>query len=221
MYKMRLILLFAIVIVFISSLPGGQAEDVAEATKSLPKEAGLLGLDGPLDQLDLTKMLAESFEPEEQEGSEETSPSGDAVEEAEPVEESTEEAGDTEHVLSQEESETESDAEAEPAEPEWLQHRIDRFTRKLRLAEEERNELEREVQSLKSQVEQAPAAVQQDGNPVAHIKNERKLNKVAELAERRLQFAEDMEDALLDNPERVEKVLRQQGVSRKEQVVRS
>ena len=63
-----------------------------------------------MDQLDLTKMLAESFEPEEQEGSEETSPSGDTVEEAEPVEESTEDAGDTEHVLSQEESETESDA---------------------------------------------------------------------------------------------------------------
>jgi hypothetical protein len=40
------------------------AEDVAEATESLPKEAGLVGLDGPLDQLDLTKMLAESFEPE-------------------------------------------------------------------------------------------------------------------------------------------------------------
>ena len=38
-------------------------------------------------------MLAESFEPEEQEGSEETSPSGDAVEEAEPLEESIEEAG--------------------------------------------------------------------------------------------------------------------------------
>ncbi len=113
------------------------AEDVAEATESLPKEAGLVGLDRPLDQLDLTKMLAQSFEPEEQEGSEETSPSGDAGEEAEPVEESTEEAGDTEHVLSQEESETESDAEAEPAEPEWLQHRIDRFTRKLRLAEEQ------------------------------------------------------------------------------------
>jgi hypothetical protein len=57
------------------------------------------------------------------------------VEEAESVEE----AGDTEHVLSQEEPETESDAEAEPAEqePEWLQRRIDRFTRKLRLAEEQ------------------------------------------------------------------------------------
>ena len=137
MYKMRLILLFEIVIVFISNLPGGQAEDVAEATECLPKEAGLVGLDGPLNRLDLTKMLAESFEPEEQEGSEETSPSGDAGEEAEPVGESTEEAGDTEHVLSQEESETESDAEAEPAEPEWLQHRIDRFTRKLRLAEEQ------------------------------------------------------------------------------------
>ena len=38
-------------------------------------------------------MLAEAFEPEEQEVSEETSPSGDAVEEAEPVEESPEEAG--------------------------------------------------------------------------------------------------------------------------------
>ena len=49
-------------------------------------------------------------------------------------------------------------------------------------------------------------------NPVAHIKNESEFSKVAELAERCLQFAEDMEDALLDNPERVEKVLRQQGV---------
>ena len=56
---------------------------------------------------------------------------------AEPVEKSIEEAGETEHVLSQEESETESDAEAEPTEPEWFQHRIDRFTRKLRLAEEQ------------------------------------------------------------------------------------
>ncbi len=183
---MRIILLFAIVIVFISSLPGGQAEGVAEATECLPKEAGLVGLERPLDQLDLTKMLAESFEPVEQEGSEETSPSGDAVEEAEPVEESTEEAGDTEHVLSQEESETESDAEAEPAEPEWLQRRIDRFTRKLRLAEEERDELEKEVTQLRSQVDQVPAAVQQNGNPVAHIKSESELNKVADLAKRRL-----------------------------------
>ena len=206
------------------------AVDAVEATESLPKEAGLVEHDRPLDQLDLTKMLAESFEPEEQEGSEETSPSGDAVEEAEPVEESTEEAGDTEHVLSQEESETESEVEAEPEqaepqsgeqeEPEWLQRRIDRFTRKLRLAEEERDELEREVQSLKSQVEQAPAAIQQDGNPVAHIRNERELNDIASLAERRLEFAEEMEDRLLDNPEAVEKTLRQQGVSRKEQVVR-
>ena len=64
-------------------------------------------------------MLAESLEPQEQEGFKETSPSGDAVEEAE----------GTEHVLSQKESEAESDAEAEPAEPEWLQRRIDRFTR--------------------------------------------------------------------------------------------
>ncbi|MBT4902823.1 MAG: hypothetical protein HON54_13080 [Verrucomicrobia bacterium] len=168
--------------------------------------------------MDLTKMLVENFEDN---GPEETSSSGDAVEEAEPVEESTEEAGDTEHVLSQEESETESEAEAEPEqaepegeqdEPEWLQRRIDRFTRKLRLAEEERDELEKEVTQLRSQVDQVPAAVQQDGNPVAHIKKESELNKVAELAERRLQFAEDMEDALLDNPERVEKVLRQQGV---------
>ena len=197
------------------------AVDAVEATESLPKDTGLVGLDGPLDELDLTKMLAESFEPEEQERSEETSSSGDAVEEAEPVEESTEEAGDTEHVLSQEESETESEAEAEPEqaepereqdEPEWLQRRIDRFTRKLRLAEEERDEFEKEVTQLRSQVDQVPAAVQQNGNPVAHIKRESELNKIAELAERRLQFAEDMEDALLDNPERVEKVLRQQGV---------
>ena len=84
------------------------AEEVAEATESLPKEAGLVGLERPLDQLDLTMMLAESFEPEEQDRSDETSPSGDAVEESEPVEESTEEAGDTEHVLSHEESESDA-----------------------------------------------------------------------------------------------------------------
>jgi hypothetical protein len=65
------------------------AVDAVEATESLPKETGLVGLDGPLDELDLTKMLAENFE---NNGPEETSPSGDAVEEAEPVEESTEEA---------------------------------------------------------------------------------------------------------------------------------
>ena len=64
------------------------AVDAVEATESLPKEAGLVGLDGPLDELDLTKMLVENFEDN---GPEETSPSGDAVEEAEPVEESTEE----------------------------------------------------------------------------------------------------------------------------------
>jgi|TARA_Y100001947_G_scaffold146498_1_gene141965 hypothetical protein len=46
------------------------AAEVTEATQSLPKEAGLVGLDGPLDQLDLTKMLAREFEIEEQ-GSEE------------------------------------------------------------------------------------------------------------------------------------------------------
>ncbi len=46
------------------------AAEVTEATQSLPKEAGLVGLDGPLDQLDLTKMLAREFKTEEQ-GSEE------------------------------------------------------------------------------------------------------------------------------------------------------
>ena len=194
------------------------AVEAAEATESLFKNTRLVGLDGPLEELDLTNMLVKKFE---EEGPEKSSLSGAAVEEAEPVEESTEEAGDTEHVLSQEESETESEAEAEPEqaepereqdEPEWLQRRIDRFTRKLRLAEEERDEFEKEVTQLRSQVDQVPAAVQQNGNPVAHIKRESELNKVDELAERRLQFAEDMEDALLDNPERVEKVLRQQGV---------
>jgi len=57
------------------------------------------------------------------------------------------------------------------------------------LAEEGRDEFEKEVTQLRSQVDQVPAAVQQNGNPVAHIKNERELNEVADLAERRLQFA--------------------------------
>ena len=46
------------------------AEDVEEATESLPKEAGLVGLDAPLDQLDLSKMLADSIGVEEQDRSE-------------------------------------------------------------------------------------------------------------------------------------------------------
>ena len=46
------------------------AAEVTEAKESLPKEAELVGLDGPLDQLDLTKTLAREFETEKQ-GSEE------------------------------------------------------------------------------------------------------------------------------------------------------
>ena len=60
-------------------------EDVAEVTDSLDKEAGLVGLDRPLDQLDLTKMLSESIDVEEQDRSEEISTSGDATVEAEAV----------------------------------------------------------------------------------------------------------------------------------------
>jgi len=47
------------------------AEEVAEATDSLPKETGLVGLDGPLEELDLTKMLVESFEESAEEAGEE------------------------------------------------------------------------------------------------------------------------------------------------------
>ena len=37
------------------------AIEAVETTESPPKEAGLVGLDGPLDELDLTKMLVENF----------------------------------------------------------------------------------------------------------------------------------------------------------------
>ena len=189
-------------------------ETTAEATDSLPKDTGgIVGLEGPLDSLDLTNILVKELGEQEQQ-SEEPSPSGDAVEEVEAVEESTEETTETEHDLSQEESETESEEEASPDdEPEWIQRRIDRFTRKLRLAEEERDELDKEVNSLRARLEEQPATVQQDGNPVATIKSQRDLNEIANLAEKRLQFAEDMEDALLDQPDRVEQILRDQGVS--------
>lgn len=50
-------------------------------------------------------MLLKNFE---NNGPKETSPSGGAVEGVEPVEESSEEAGDTEHILSQEESESDA-----------------------------------------------------------------------------------------------------------------
>jgi len=189
-------------------------ETTAEATDSLPKDTGgIVGLEGPLDSLDLTNILVKELGEQEQQ-SEEPSPSGDAVEEVEAVEESTEETTETEHDLSQEESETESKEESSPGdEPEWMQRRIDRFTRKLRLAEEERDELDKEVNSLRARLEEQPATVQQDGNPVATITSQRELNEIANLAEKRLQFAEDMEDALLDQPERVEKILRDQGVT--------
>ena len=60
-------------------------DKTAEATDSLSKDTGgIVGLDRPLDSLDLTKILAKEFEEKEQ-GSEEPLPSGGVVEEAEPV----------------------------------------------------------------------------------------------------------------------------------------
>ena len=57
-------------------------DKTAEATDSLSKDTGgIVGLDGPLDSLDLTKILAKEFEEQEQR-SEEPSPSGGVVEEA-------------------------------------------------------------------------------------------------------------------------------------------
>ena len=42
-------------------------DNTAEATDSLPKQAGgIVGLDRPLDSLDLTKILAKEFEEQEQ-----------------------------------------------------------------------------------------------------------------------------------------------------------
>ena len=118
----------------------------SEATDSLSKDtAGIVGLERPLDSLDLTKILAKEFEEKEQE-SEEPSQSGGVVEEAEPVgeiepteEEPAEEATNTEHDLSQDESERESEPVAELGEEtEWMQRRLDRFTRKLHLEEARR-----------------------------------------------------------------------------------
>ena len=60
-------------------------ETTAEATDSLPKDTGgIVGLEGPLDSLDLTNIIVKEFEEQEQ-GSEESSPSGGVVEEAEQV----------------------------------------------------------------------------------------------------------------------------------------
>ena len=117
----------------------------AEATDSLSKDTGgIVGLDRPLDSLDLTKILAKEFEEKEQE-SLEPSPSGGVVVEAEPVgeieptDEPAEEATNIEHDLSQNESERESEPVDELGEePEWMQRRIDRFTRKLHLEEARR-----------------------------------------------------------------------------------
>ena len=76
--------------------------------------------------MDLTKIFAKEFEGQEQE-SEEPSQSGGVVEEAEPVgeieptEEPAEEATNTEHDLSQDESERESKPVAELGEEsEWM-----------------------------------------------------------------------------------------------------
>ena len=100
----------------------------AEATDSLSKDTGgIVGLDRPLDSLDLTKILAKEFEEKEQESEkpphrvvawwEEAEPVG----EIEPTEEPTEEATNTEHDLSQDESERESEPVAELGEePEWM-----------------------------------------------------------------------------------------------------
>ena len=99
-------------------------DKTAEATDSLSKDTGgIVGLDRLLDSLNLTKILAKEFEEKEQE-SEEPSPNGGVVEEAEPVgeieptEEPAEEATNTGYDLSQNESERESKPE-----PNWEKSR--------------------------------------------------------------------------------------------------
>ena len=57
------------------------AEGVAEVTYILPEDTVLVRLDDPMDSLDMTKMMAKEFETEKQK-SEEPSPSGDEVEDA-------------------------------------------------------------------------------------------------------------------------------------------
>lgn len=159
------------------------------AADSHDKEAGTAsGHDA--DQLpDLDQLLVQGLGGAE--GGSDPSPSG---EEAEP-----DEVGDEEPPATEGEDQDLSQDEVENADaPDWYQKRIDRFTRKLRTAEEERDDLADKVLELEAKAK-APHPVQPGANPLGNINSNKELDDLVTLEEARLDFVEDQKDLLMDD----------------------
>jgi len=127
-------------------------------------------------------------------GGEDGSELPSSEEEAEPEVTDQEEPSETEEedqVLSQ-------DDEVDGNAPDWYQKRIDRFTRKLRTAEEERDDLADKVEELQAKAK-APHPVQPGANPLGNINSNKELDDLVTLEEARLDFVEDQKDLLMDD----------------------
>ena len=165
------------------------ANEESVATDSHDKEAGTASGQDAEQLPDLDQLLVQGLG-----GAEVGSDPSPGGEEAEPEEAVAEELSAPEgedQDLSQDEVE---DADA----PEWYQKRIDRFTRKLRTAEEERDDLAEEVGELKAKA-MAPQPVQSGANPLGNINSNKELDDLAALEEARLDFVEDQKDLLMDD----------------------
>ena len=177
------------------------ANDESDVTESVDKETGTAsGQDAELPSLD--QLLVQGL------GGEDGSDPSSSEEEAEPEVPDNEEPSEAEgedQVLSQ-------DDEVDERAPDWYQKRIDRFTRKLRTAEEERDDLAEEVEELKAKAA-APQPVQPGANPLGNINSNKELDDLVTLEEARLDFVEDQKDMLLDDGlEQVIANLKEQGL---------
>lgn len=163
------------------------ANDESDATESVDKETGTAsGQDAELPSLD--QLLVQTI------GGEDGSVLPSSEEEAEPEVADIEEPSETEEedqVLSQ-------DEEKSDGSPDWYQKRIDRFTRRLRTAEEERDNLADRVEELQAKAT-APQPIQPGANPLGNINSNKELDDLVTLEEARLDFVEDQKDMLLDD----------------------
>ena len=177
------------------------ANNESDVTESVEKETGTAsGQDAEMPSLD--QLLVQGL------GGEDGSELPSSEEEAEPEvtdQEEPSEAEEEDQVLSQ-------DDEVDGNAPDWYQKRIDRFTRKLRTAEEERDNLQDRVEELEAKIA-APQPIQQGANPLGHINSNKELDDLVTLEEARLDFVEDQKDMLLDDGlEQVIANLKEQGL---------
>lgn len=159
-----------------------------------------------------------------------TEPDGEQPTSPEPAAE-PETVTDDDEVLSQTDPEPEPDPDAallaesltetpeEPKEPsneetpEWLQKRINKAVRKQKEAEEEAAALREELEKAKAaQPEQKAPSPADPKNPFDRLRSTQDVDQEMQVAKARVEFVEELEELLIDDPAAVAERLKEQGV---------